>query len=64
MEESIHCLTIKIRQHKKGMNTNNIDKTMGFSHAKLRHQMSDNVFFKQLPIEDSNSFEKILSNEF
>ena len=28
MEESIHCLTIKIRQHKKGMNTNKINAAM------------------------------------
>ena len=40
----------------KGMTTTSIDRTIGSFNIKLRHQMSDHIFYKQLPIEDGNNF--------
>ena len=47
----------------KGMTTTSIDRTIGSFNIKLRHQMSDHIFYKQLPIEDGNNFVKIMSND-
>lgn len=45
------------------MTTTNIDGKMGSFHVKIRYQIVDHVFFyKQLLIEDSKTFEKMLRN--
>ena len=44
MEESVHDITLKIRNQKKGMTTNNINNYMGYFFVKLHGVEAENHF--------------------
>ena len=63
-EDSVHDITLKIRNQIKVMTTTNINDTLGFIFVKLRGWRLKAIFYKQWPLNDNeNNFDEMLNDE-